>query len=377
MAGLGILGSALAGAAAGAGDAGVKAGLQLQKQFGDEDLLKLKSEADLKLGTTLENLRHTNQVSMKKEVDQPFQTSERVAGQGFTREMETDVRQPFQRTEREAGQGFQTSERQASQMFRTEERKASETYQAEQNKLNRDLTRDEIASRERIAANNNSVSLQVARIGGTVQQDKDGNMLFFDKQGKATPVMDPNNPGQQLRGLKDLTPAAKQYAEVIKGQLQGLDREELAASAAGDDKAKDKITERRAALNRDLLNVLTGGISEAGKAAPTGGRKGWDSSSGKVFKDGQEIGTAKSESDARRVYSGGGAPARPTPASPSAKIIGSRAPAATSQQPDYVTQPSDLTQQALQNPNLTTEQRSALSLQLQDQLKAEGKWDRQ
>ena len=68
---LGIIGTVLAGAASGAGEAGVKAGLELQKQFGSEELQRLRqfgaeelqrlrSESDRSLAVTLEGIRTTN-----------------------------------------------------------------------------------------------------------------------------------------------------------------------------------------------------------------------------------------------------------------------------------------------------------------------------
>jgi hypothetical protein len=136
---------------------------------------------------------------------------------------------------------------------------ARKVFDTEQHALNRTLTREQIASQKANSDANNKTALEVAKIGGTVQQDKEGNLLFIDKSGKTTQIMDPNNPNQPLRGHKDLTPAAKAYADVIKSQLVGLNTQE----AMGVD-----VTARRAALNGDLLTVLTGGIGEAGKAPP-------------------------------------------------------------------------------------------------------------
>ena len=143
-------------------------------------------------------------------------------------------------------------------------------WQGEQNDLQRTLSRDQIASHERVAAANNSTALKIASIGGTVQSDNDGNLIFLDRSGKPTQIMDPNNPGQPLRGQRDLTPASKAYVDVIKEQIKGLDRAELDPMA--DDSQKQRIAARRLALNNDLLNVLTGGISAAGQtqhATPT------------------------------------------------------------------------------------------------------------
>jgi len=73
MAGLGLVGTAIAGGMAGAGEAGVKAGIQLQKQFGDEDLQKMKAASDLELATSIQNLRQAGEeklVGLRATADQ-------------------------------------------------------------------------------------------------------------------------------------------------------------------------------------------------------------------------------------------------------------------------------------------------------------------
>lgn len=173
-------------------------------------------------------------------------------------------------------------------------------FEGEQNEARNKLTSQEIASREKIASANNATALQVAKIGGSVTTDKDGAVLWINKEGQASAVKGPD--GKPMQSYKDLTPAAKQYADVLKAQLVDLDKQETAAATTGDQSAIGKITERRAQLNGELLNVLTGGIGEAGKNIPKpAGKTGWDSSSGKVYKDGKEIGTAKSEGEARKI----------------------------------------------------------------------------
>lgn len=162
--------------------------------------------------------------------------------------------------------GFEHSDTQQEHGFThsKEMQGAQQAFQSEQNDAQRNLTREQIASNEKIAQANRQNALSIASMGGTVQQDKDGTVLFVDRNGNSKTVNDPRNPGQPLRGFKDLTPAAKVYADVIKAQLQGLDKEEVAAL---DDASRQKIVQRRAELNTNLLNVLTGGVDSATKSA--------------------------------------------------------------------------------------------------------------
>lgn len=145
---------------------------------------------------------------------------------------------------------------------------ARQTFETEQNEKNRGVTREQMASHEKISAANNAVALKIANIGGTVQPDKDGNILWIGKDGKAKQIMDPNDPEQPLKSHKDLTPAAKAYSDVLKAQLVDLDRAEI--QAAGDPQQMASIKQRRAEYTGTLLNVLTGGIGGAAKpgAAP-------------------------------------------------------------------------------------------------------------
>ena len=245
------MGLILAGAGMGLG-AGMQ---QVGKNWSAENLEKMREDAAtarqsalIEANKFLESSRQGHAEKLQDKA-QTFQSGERKSGQEFQRGLITDVQQPFQREQQD--RGFT----QAKTM-----QDAQQAFQTEQNKLQRDLTREQIASHEKVAAANNATALQVAQLGGTVQQDKDGNMLFFDKSGKSTQIMDPNNPGKPLKGYKDLTPAAKAYADVIKAQLVGLNAQETAGT--GDAEA---ITQKRVLLNAQLLNVLTGGIDSTGK----------------------------------------------------------------------------------------------------------------
>ena len=315
MAGLGLIGTAIAGGMAGAGEAGVKSGLQLQKQFGDEDLQKMKAASDLELATSMENLRQKNAVAFEREVRQPFTTSERKDTQTFTAEQQGRS-QAFQVTLQNAG--FTHTEEMA---------RDRQNFDLERDATQGDLTREQIASSEKIAIANQKNALAIANIGGTISQDKDGNMLFFNRQGKPTQIMDPNNPSKPLVGIKDLSAAAKQYAEVIKAQLVGLDKEELVVF---DDAGKTKIVERRSILNNELLNVLTGGIQNAGP------REAYDPATKQVKVDGNIIpGTAANADEAKAMVKAfreasqgkAGSPATPsaTGAKPAGIVAGARA----------------------------------------------------
>lgn len=61
------------------------------------------------------------QRKFETEVRQPFQTSERQAGQEFTKGMETDVRQPYQTGERVAGETFKSGESAKDRTLREKE----------------------------------------------------------------------------------------------------------------------------------------------------------------------------------------------------------------------------------------------------------------
>ena len=199
-----------------------------------------------------------------EETRNTYQTARDVRQEGFAVDRENRVES--RATEREIRQDTRADTRQQAGFTHTENLAAAQqTWQAEQNDAQRTLTRDQIAASKSIAATNRQVSLEIAKLGGTVQSDKDGNVLWVGKDGKAQAIMDPNNPDQPLKGYKDLTPAAKAYAGVIQAQLVSLDKKPM--PDPGDDA-------RRVQLNNDLLNVLTGGIGKIGSPnpQPTGNR---------------------------------------------------------------------------------------------------------
>jgi hypothetical protein len=165
------------------------------------------------------------------------------------------VRQPFQREQTQAGFAHQDQLQRARQEFAREQAEA-----------NRGLSREEMASREHIASANRQQALQIAQMGGTIQPDQNGNLVWLDRSGRARVIDDPQNPGQPLKSPPSLSPAAKAYADVIKAQLQSVVQAE--ASPMTDDTTRAQLTKRRAALNEELLNILTRGIGGAGQRGP-------------------------------------------------------------------------------------------------------------
>ena len=131
-----------------------------------------------------------------------------------------------------------------------------QTWEAGQKALDRTLSRDEIAARERMSGASNATALSVAKIGGAVQIDKEGGMYWVNKEGGTAPVMDPNDPKKQLMSNKDLTPGAKAYVEALKAQAVVMQNNPMLTS---DQPTLDKLF----AINAEILRVSLGGIGAA------------------------------------------------------------------------------------------------------------------
>lgn len=231
---MGLISSIVGGALQGGGEAGVKVGLNEQEAL-------IQEARDQRLQEAAKELEGVRQ-----------RGAENLQGKAFTH------------AENLQGKSFEHAENLQQGNFAHSEalQQVQQDWQSEQNSQQRDLTREQIQASKDIAASNHAVSLQIAKLGGTVQQDKNGNIIYLDKEGNAKQVMDPNDPTKPFVGYKDLTPAAKAYADVLKAQLIGLDKEE----ANGMVQDTSKLQSRRVELNTQLLNVLTGGIGDAGKA---------------------------------------------------------------------------------------------------------------
>lgn len=248
----------ISGALEGAGRAGVNAIHTAQEQYGKEQL----QASEQQFQTALENLRQGGADRRLATTEAGSDRRQGVAEAGQDRRQAAG--QTFTAGENQKNRDNAFDLQQAGFGHAEEMQAAQQDFQAEQNRLQRNLTASQIASQQKIAQANNETALAIAKTGGTAQQDKDGNFFFLGKDGTTKPIMDPNDPTKQLKGLKDLTPAAKAYADSIKAQLVDLDR--LEANAAGDQTQLAQIAARRAALTAEQLNVLTGGISAAGKS---------------------------------------------------------------------------------------------------------------
>jgi hypothetical protein len=131
-----------------------------------------------------------------------------------------------------------------------------QTWDEGQKALDRNLTREEIAARERISGASNATALSVAKIGGAVQVDKEGGVYWVNKEGGTAPVMDPNDPKKQMMSSKDLTPSAKAYIDALKGQAVVMQNNPMLTS---DQPTLDKLF----AINAEILRVSTGGTGAA------------------------------------------------------------------------------------------------------------------
>lgn len=274
------------------------------KELADEELQKA-------IGLREENLARLNNTAADTRLDKQISAEDTRQTKGFTH------------AENLQAGGFKHAENLQAGSFEHSEslQRAQQNFQRSENEMQRNMTREQIARSERIAASNRATSMEIAKLGGTVQQDKDGNVIYIGKDGTAKAITDPNT-GKPMVGFKDLTPAAKTYAEVIKAQLVDLDKQET--GAAGDQAVLGKIAERRADLNNKLLNVLTGGIDQAAAKPASGASKAqWDNATGDVLVDGKKIGTAKTQDEAINIARNAGRAAPETAAKP----------AATSEQP--------------------------------------------
>ena len=178
-----------------------------------------------------------------------------------------------------------------------------QTWETGQKALDRTLSREEIAARERIGGASNATALSVAKIGGAVQIDKDGGVYWVNKEGGTAPVMDANDPKKQMMSNKDLTPGAKAYIEALKGQAVVMQNNPTLTS---DQPTLDKLF----AINAEILRVSIGG---------TGAAKGIDI--GTPGNTGTATPGATTPKDT--------APPRPTPAAAAPKTYSSSDLAAT------------------------------------------------
>jgi hypothetical protein len=239
---------------AGGGAAGVEAGQTYQKSAAAMELERAREEATLARETALQKMKSEADVNLQQNVIQPHQSSEKALDREATAGENAATRAL---TKSEGGLNRE------NQRELQDVRIAFDRDQLEQTKI---LTREQINAHKAIASSNNSIALQIAKLGGAPTQDKQGNMIWINKDGSSQKIMDPADPTKQLQGFKDLTPAAKAMMSIKQEELKGLNQQE--ASGMGD---PAKISERRLQLNREILNIATTGIEDPAKgggAAP-------------------------------------------------------------------------------------------------------------
>lgn len=136
--------------------------------------------------------------------------------------------------------------------------------------LQKTLSKDQIASHERIAMAQNANAWAIANAGGTITTSRDGSVIYIKKKdGSTESILDPITQ-KPLMGAKDLTDAQKAFVAVIGKQLVDLDRAELAAQNMNDTAALTGIRSKQATLNAQLLSQLIDpNQKEKAPASPT------------------------------------------------------------------------------------------------------------
>jgi hypothetical protein len=130
------------------------------------------------------------------------------------------------------------------------------------------IAREQMASHEKISAEHKKTLEGSFRNQGlSVQTDAEGNMGVIDLKSRTfKPFVD--DKGAPVKGLKDLPLTVKTYVSTITDSLKALDKEEASGMLAPD--GQEKLQQRRAALNAQLLDTLTTGRLPSGTtpAAP-------------------------------------------------------------------------------------------------------------
>lgn len=251
---MGMFAGIIGGALEGGGKAAVAGLHTAQEQYGKEALLASEHEFQ----TSLEGTRQAGadrRLGVEEGGRNTRQTEQITSTEGISN------------ADRTARTNTSNADRTSRENVSAASDKAAGERSAATDKAAGERNTATLASNERIHTASNANGLAVARLGGTVQTDKDGYMFMLDKEGKLSPLMLPGTKSadgfgeqpKQMKTHKDLTPAAKLRAETLKAQLIDLDRAEIAA--LGDKEQIKAIEGRRADLTRRQLNVLQG-VSE-------------------------------------------------------------------------------------------------------------------
>lgn len=349
---MGLIGAALAGGVQGLGEAGEKSALMYQRQQGELDIQKEMMELKHLKDVALANLHGDIQTRVHA-ANVKADTGEvgaRIEAQTAPLVAQRKALAPV---EAEAAGGVARATAQAGVDVANDPKNVSARIKAEQDAFNamEPLKRKAAidAEVEKVRAMATPEMLKAVRAEAqakhivdpayTLVPLGDGTVATFDaRSGRTTGTL--NGPDgkplirkdpEELKAATSVINMANQNLKIAqaeyKATLSDMSGDPAVKARAEADWKNAQLEAKR--LTAPAYAVLYGkaGIEEA-PAAPTEttGKTGWDSATGKVFKNGKEIGTAKTEAEARKLAAGG-------PATQSASA--SAAPAQpTTQQPD-------------------------------------------
>lgn len=267
----------------GLGKAGVQAGLQLQQQFGAENLLKMRTEAEKEL-----------QASMQR-----FQTGRDATIEGYASSRE--IRQDTRADAREVRQDTRADAREVRQETRADTRQGAAFKHAE----------ELAAIHEKAASGRHGATmaaqkaqlnqaLKLAEANRPLQQDKDGYYFFKDNNNQINYVYDPTAPeGGRMKGPKDASAVDQIRAKAIIEQIGII--------------GKDATIDAREKTS--AIAALMAALPGAEQSPVVNTKTGYDSATKQVFLNGKSIGEAADGKAAKAMIDAakGGAPT-PTPA---------------------------------------------------------------
>jgi len=302
------------GAMAGMGEAGERAGLTLQKTFSDENLLRMRAEADQAMARTMAELaRETHAANIETDIAAaPRRFEAELPGKKALMSAEADARvDTARRSPRTLAAG--ASEIQDGRIIATAPEKPLPReqlayYTAQANRLNAEAAaiRDGIKYRgEKVAVPNIKVE--------TLDRDGVKTIVNVDQNSGAIGVVMPGAPATpgKSRWFSPDEPGKPEGPPSISWSLNGRALPGGLSDLYPAMKARigDQGEPGRPPGERDiaLLRARPDMASEFDRKFGPGAsdrvlkRSGWDSETKKVFVDGREIGTAASEAEAKSL----------------------------------------------------------------------------
>lgn len=315
------------GALGGAGEAGVQIGLQNQKDWAAQDLVREREAAETARQQSLMRLKvelaDQQRTKSAGEIDAkagaligsrmagsqvadastwtPEQESARKAGM---EQMKTDVR-----GEAAASLGYMDEAKTLQDIAAS---KASERYHTRSLDITEQTRADTKAYHEQTANDtkeyrDEQLKLEREKIAETI---KHNNAVLARDKDRLTPAME-----YQMKGAAHAIDLASTHVRDAAKSLDAANKEQDMDGKKADhvrEATAELAAARKAAETAKTAYNLTGTSvfgdkwktidlpKEPEKAAPA--RNGWDSKTGEVFKDGAVVGEAKSESEARKMF---------------------------------------------------------------------------